>query len=299
MHAIKRKNPLTESFLVQLDVDLESAGLEDTKSLRAKIVTKPQQATKSTGCANMGLPTNGGPQQAQMNGRPTFGDQGLGVYNRPQNTDVPTVPVGSNNASTYNINTSQENGFVDMLPNVNKFELPNREQRTPGSYNSMPESQHSNLNADMDTSPDGSGGDQHTPNSQQHQSSHTSNTAYSPLNMQDFTNNANNMPNPAFFEIDANDPSGFISTDFEMHSFPSNPFDNQQQGFVLPQRNWDDGGGGGGTGFTPGASGMGDMVGMSDADWSQVLEGLGDWDPAKTIGHEGNMFDTMATATRR
>ena len=27
MHALKRKNPLTESFLVQLAVDLESAGL--------------------------------------------------------------------------------------------------------------------------------------------------------------------------------------------------------------------------------------------------------------------------------
>jgi hypothetical protein len=27
MHALRRKNPLTESFLVQLDLDLESAGL--------------------------------------------------------------------------------------------------------------------------------------------------------------------------------------------------------------------------------------------------------------------------------
>jgi hypothetical protein len=27
MHALRRKNPLTESFLVQLDLDLESAGI--------------------------------------------------------------------------------------------------------------------------------------------------------------------------------------------------------------------------------------------------------------------------------
>nr|POE47795.1 tropolone cluster transcription factor tropk [Quercus suber] len=38
MHAIKRKNPLTESFIVQLDVDLESAGLENSDELRAAAV---------------------------------------------------------------------------------------------------------------------------------------------------------------------------------------------------------------------------------------------------------------------
>ncbi|KAF2771761.1 hypothetical protein EJ03DRAFT_342143 [Teratosphaeria nubilosa] len=37
MHAIKRKNPLTESFLVQLDVDLEAAGLEDSRTMRDHI----------------------------------------------------------------------------------------------------------------------------------------------------------------------------------------------------------------------------------------------------------------------
>ncbi|KAI9800088.1 MAG: hypothetical protein M1825_004270 [Sarcosagium campestre] len=32
MHALKKKNPLTESFLVQLDVDLDGAGLDDPKN---------------------------------------------------------------------------------------------------------------------------------------------------------------------------------------------------------------------------------------------------------------------------
>jgi hypothetical protein len=31
MNALKRKNPLTESFLVQLDVDLESLGMRNPK----------------------------------------------------------------------------------------------------------------------------------------------------------------------------------------------------------------------------------------------------------------------------
>lgn len=32
MQALRRKNPLTESFLVQLDLDLESAGLQGIQS---------------------------------------------------------------------------------------------------------------------------------------------------------------------------------------------------------------------------------------------------------------------------
>ena len=31
MNALKRKNPLTESFLVQFDVDLESLGMQNAK----------------------------------------------------------------------------------------------------------------------------------------------------------------------------------------------------------------------------------------------------------------------------
>lgn len=300
MHAIKRKNPLTESFLVQLDVDLESAGLEDTKSLRAQINKRPQQATKTSACANMGIPPSGS-QEAGQQGIPTFGDNGLGAYNHPR-----PIPNGTNSANTYNVNNIDmtQNGFMDMLPNVNQFDLPRREQRTPGSsHNSMHDSNNSNLNRDMDTSPDGSGGDQQTPNSQQNQSSHTSNTAYSPLNMQDFPNSNNGQrPNnntisaeQNFFNIDPNDPSAFLSTNFDMHSFPPNPFDTQQPGFVLPQQKWDGenlGFGGASTGMTPGA----DMMAMSDAEWNQVMEGLGDWEPQRTVGHEGNMFETMAAA---
>lgn len=39
MHALKRKNPLTESFLVQLDIDLEGAGIDVGK--RAQNYSKP------------------------------------------------------------------------------------------------------------------------------------------------------------------------------------------------------------------------------------------------------------------
>lgn len=34
MHALKKKNPLTESFLVQLEVDLEGTGMDDPNNTK-------------------------------------------------------------------------------------------------------------------------------------------------------------------------------------------------------------------------------------------------------------------------
>ncbi|RMY82199.1 hypothetical protein D0864_08118 [Hortaea werneckii] len=74
MNAIKRKNPLTESFLVQLDVDMEGAGLgrarprnDRSTSNRSPGYPQTHQTMKSThdGCA------------------PTFGDQGVSKYGDP------------------------------------------------------------------------------------------------------------------------------------------------------------------------------------------------------------------------
>jgi len=51
--------------------------------------------------------------------------------------------------------------------------------------------------------------------------------------------------------------------------------------------------------MTPGGQGMGDVLGISDADWNRVLEDLGDWEPQRSVEQAGNMLETMATATRR
>jgi len=45
MEALRRKNPLTESFLVQLDLDLEGAGLQ---GMRHQPYTQPTRKVSQT-----------------------------------------------------------------------------------------------------------------------------------------------------------------------------------------------------------------------------------------------------------
>jgi hypothetical protein len=80
MHAIKRKNPLTESFLVQLDVDLEGAGLEDTRALRQHLPKQFNTTNRTPACPQDHLAM---PDPAQASQIPTYGDRGLALYNQP------------------------------------------------------------------------------------------------------------------------------------------------------------------------------------------------------------------------
>lgn len=287
MHAIKRKNPLTESFLVQLDVDLEHAGLEDSQQLRVQMdqlmKSTLQNPTRSEGC-----PMSEWLGMDKMNkkgsGQPTYGDNGLAAFTHPRQGIVDPVsksPTSSAQSFAYN---QQVNGTSQQ------FNLPNR-QRTPGTYQSP-------SNYQMDTTPDGSSNnDQNTPGSStqsganQNPSSHTSHTGYSPQNQQQNPMSSNDLAGITGI-FDPNDPSfANFSTDFNMHDFPPSAIDHQQQGFVLPQ-NWGGGGssnsGTGGTGLTPGSgasmgghgmmagfqgNGVGDLMsGMSEAEWNQMLE---------------------------
>ena len=297
MQAIKRKNPLTESFLVQLDVDLEGAGIEDTKGIRAQAQSKaPFIPNRSEGCPS---------EHLHMGHQTTYGDIGLAAYNNPNasGTQTTSAPSQHTNQPTSQPQAASAFGaFAQTGPNeigddnmgfipssIHQFELPNR-QRSPGSSNQSTGMHRTpqSFNADMDMSPDGSSAEHRTPNSstqsQHNLSTHTSNTGYSPQNMQQHDQSSRGMQTepgrlsgPSLF--DPND--GTFSTDFNIHDFPAG--DNQQQGFVLPS-NW----GAGGTGFTPGpsgltpaASGIGDMLGMSDADWNQMMDSMNfnsEWD---------------------
>jgi hypothetical protein len=64
-----------------------------------------------------------------------------------------------------------------------------------------------------------------------------------------------------------------------------------QQDFLQQSQVWETsgggGGGGGGTGLTPGGP-EGDIMTMSDVDWNQMMEGLGDWNqPPVVVGGDG------------
>ena len=291
MQALKRKNPLTESFLVQLDVDLEGAGLEDTISLQADARAQcpnPRNVPTHTDHCPPASEHLGGMGQG---GGADYCDIDPNTYSSSNNVPLTTTAPTQTTISAFgygdldNFNADSNMGFIS---NAAQYDLPSR-QRSPGSSHQSSKMYRSpnSFNPDMDTSPDGSGADNQTPNSstqsQQNVSTHTSNTGYSPQNMQyqdQTTNGLHNGTGQYTGIFDPNDPS--FSTDFNMHNYTGASMPNQQQGFVLPT-NWTGGTATGltpgptgltpgATGMTPGASGMGDMIGMTDADWNQIMD---------------------------
>lgn len=286
MQAIKRKNPLTESFLVQLDVDLESAGLEDSRTLRSQKLD-PGLANRSEGCPMQHLRM---PPFVSEGIAPTYGDQGLSRYNNPNQASQMVPPTA---ASTFGFTSTDTPGHSS---GSDRFELPNR-QRTPGSFqgSATHRSPQSATNVEMDTSPDNSG-DNRTPSSttvsHQNASSHTSHTGYSPQSQQPLDQGTLSPTHQDLAHLagifDPNNST--FSTDFDMHTFPASAPENQQPGFVVPQ-NW----GAGSTGLTPGPTGMtpgrdmGDLMGMTDADWNQVMEEFPTWDTGMI--HDGNVSE--------
>lgn len=304
MHAIKRKNPLTESFLVQLDVDLESAGLEDSASLRAQMPKQSSKATKSPGSPQ----GQDGVSDSSCSGPPTYGDSGIAIYNQPDSDQVPKIPLVPRHVDPFTYSQHEVNGnFADFRPmQANaQYDLQNREQRTPGSTHTINgSSPGSNTyrspvnNGDMDTSPDGSGGDNRSPESQQNQSSHTSNTDYSPAtqDQRQRQQNANFTQSQSHFQSPqghlqaaqaAYDPLDFSNLPIDYSTFSNPVLDS------LPHTTaWQGATGGGNVGFTPGVSmgftpgagGITDLPNLSEAEWTAMLEASYDWDPKNLAG---------------
>ncbi|KAK5168028.1 uncharacterized protein LTR77_006595 [Saxophila tyrrhenica] len=312
MQAIKRRNPLTESFLVQLDVDLEAAGIEDTSSLRVQQNnTSPMGPNRSEACPM---------QQIHLDHRPNYGDMGLAAYNDPSGN--PNLNSTSAVQPTFNFNTDNTEmteESLDFMAMGGTFDLPNRPagHQSPGSSNQSSGIQRSPQSYDpaMDISPDA---DHLTPNSSTHQTSsgHASTHGYSPKTLplwqpdQIPTAKMQSQTDPArLTSMLGNNMDAY--TDFDMNAFsasnPGNdmnsfPTSTDQSGFVLPS-NWGSGSGGTGltpgntgmtpgpTGFTPGASGMGDMLNMSDAEWNSIMENMqfgGAWETG--VEHNENIL---------
>ncbi|THW29454.1 hypothetical protein D6D23_01019 [Aureobasidium pullulans] len=92
LQAMKKTNPLAESFIAQLDVDLEVAGLEELRSLRVRAARKAQaQAQETMQCPYAEL------NKDTTNGRvPTFGDGGLAAHSAPKRQSQGNHPSGGN-----------------------------------------------------------------------------------------------------------------------------------------------------------------------------------------------------------
>ena len=231
---------------------------------------------------------------------PTYGDTGLASFTEPnlESGFIQTPSSHSNQSDQFGYTVADMNDFLanngnDMNNNNSaspRFDLPTR-QRTPGMYRSP----QSGQNLDMGMSPDSNtNGSMSQPNGY---SSHTSNTGYSPPNDGGSSGSNNNHATqpPSHNDAPKNhaNPNGLtgapallsnmFDADFDMSAFvaspPSDGVENQQ-GFVLPQA-WNSS-----TGLTPGpaatAPDPNDMMGMTDADWNQVLadSAYPTWDPS-------------------
>lgn len=244
MLAIKRKNPLTESFLAQLDVDLESAGL-DRLRLPSKTFQKPDEDPGS--CGGHGL------IRMAKGPIPTYGDLGVAAFNVPSQNIVDTRST----SATFDA-MGFANGSADL--NASQIGLPSR-QRNPGAYIS-----------EMDTSPDASGDQQYSGSSTQNVgSSHTSTTAYSPQQNQ-LQSDPNHLA--AVFDNVMNNGSAFDGVQQPGGAFiPTHNWDNNGvQGVPMSIPH--------GSGFNTMSGGdLGDvMAAMSDAEWNSIMEGMSGWD---------------------
>ncbi|KAK5159624.1 hypothetical protein LTR04_004999 [Oleoguttula sp. CCFEE 6159] len=286
MHALKRKNPLTESFLVQLDVDLEGAGMEDIRGQRSYFQS-PNETLRKSGCSaiNQRLGRKGGPS--------TFGTHGVASYTSP-NQDGVTQQVSNYHKSdpTYSTVSKPTLTSYSFVPRQNSpVNMPCR-QKTP-QQNVYPSPV--DLTGEMDISPDDGRG-QPTPstsNSQRGSSSHTSTTCTSPGQREQVpeypqgpcpnsTRPPDNTTNGVFF---TNEEEFFGITDLSYPLDTGEP----ESGFALPP-DW----GMGGTGMTPASSSAG-MMPLADADWnnmdnmdsmSNMLDGYPGWE---AVGPDHNV----------
>ncbi|KAK4986315.1 hypothetical protein LTR66_007907 [Elasticomyces elasticus] len=295
MQALRRKNPLTESFLIQLDVDLEGAGLED---LRMRLATQTQaqtaRAPRNTRCSVLGSGSQNDPQ--------TYGNSGLASHTAPNMHSSSLSPPERHTDNPYAHLTDMADpaptAFAYSLQQDATFSLPSR-QKTPLNINYSPP----NSSQDMDTSPDGSNSlpTPPTTSSTYHKSSNASSTKrtsppnqnesqrQNPYQRLDRSSGSNNSAGGAFF---SNNNTAYLDPTIQFFSNANvDPLLQQDAGFVLPD-DWSmtgldpqsapdissadsfaisQDGAVGGTGLT--LEGVGILT-MSDAEWDQVLKGF-------------------------
>lgn len=285
MQALKRKNPLTESFLAQLDVDLQGAGLEEARTLRSRM-SRAGELARSDTCPAAALPA--GVIQDNRKHKGTFGDAGLARHSAPDDDlGHGTQPKAPAPLYTFAAMPNEASRMAEHMlkPSTTQmYTIPNR-QRASGS-NTSPQSIPDEF---MDTSADMVDGS--TPASLQNTSSHTSSHSFTPPpSMNQDNTNQTMWPNMdaqqaasysmkystvdfSPFEVSgSNSVNGSMGTGFT-------PAADDSNAFTLP--NWTsqletdlsafDDFASGGSGFTPAPSA--DLYNMTDADWQKMLDG--------------------------
>ncbi|KAF2202709.1 hypothetical protein GQ43DRAFT_368576 [Delitschia confertaspora ATCC 74209] len=296
MQALRRKNPLTESFLVQLDVDIESAGIfgmQKSGNLTAEIPVN----TDSVSCSPMFELRESQSATAAVN---TFGNGNPIVPSNapPQYTgNSAGPPFHLTSITTVNMQTQPTYPYARLHQNVS-LDLPQRQRATPNGIHSIPGEARQN-DSEMDLSSD-TNGSQATPSSLNSQSrgGSTPHNSYSPSQQQDDPQNQHlhnvgkapaNMSQPSQMPLPCssapNMNENFFSSTTEMfpETFYNNPASTSPNdpipGNFMTGNEWDMSGGlGAGTGMAP----------MSEGSWNQMLESIHmGWD-AVGSPHDGH-----------
>ena len=277
MQAIKRKNPLTESFLIQLDLDL--AGMEDSQTLRAQAFAGAFPASQHSSAR----PFAGGPPSGSLGDcRSTrradaapCSAEASGLHDPPDGSQVAArlpIRLSQRVAAHYVFGSSQANS-----DRANRNQLPGAQLSCGPRFNPH------NFHADMDTSPrDSAGGTHLTPNlslrSHCNHLSHNSVTAYPPSTMQPLDVSSHITLPPASISLPPphRDPAPLHSNNFSMpksgpvdHRFPpawEPAFDSRPPapttGFLAA----------GSTSFAPQTEATDGLVHLTDDEWSRWLE---------------------------
>lgn len=226
MQAFKVKSPLTESFLVQLDVDLEGSGLE----MPSTVPGQPPVPLRASGVSNIC------PDQADclyiLKMRTAQGDT---QNNSPMDPPGFTVPSGKTNGFDAPVSTHQDRDFNNLPDRSRESPFPTASEAGLGNI-STPFGGFTTMETDPISDNQRGPGSNSLSNSGQPTPSASSNNAsssYSPAGFEDQSHGSSTSPGVAFSSNNAftnrgqfsafspgpsgaSDPSGSIGT--------SNPF---------------------------------------------------------------------------
>jgi hypothetical protein len=305
MHALKRKNPLTESFLVQLDVDLEGLGLDvgqrPLDQARMTMMSMDSQGIDSMKCSPLFEIRDSQNPTSKYNrfggGVPTFGEKGVNQYGDPRKSSTENPGPGPPfHQARANLNLTDDSPTqapsYDYLGSTDstQYNLPNRNRSGPaaGQFGSSrlstladslsPSASEASRSPNMNNDHQSSRG-----NSQKDSSSHAS---FTPPSMTDETrhNSLNNSNSPSTTNSSINRSRVPTMADGNVYSMDTN-FSNFQTGFMSQPAEASDGmftplgagwemsgieiTGNTSTGLTPGPTGMTPMP------WQDILSGIG------------------------
>lgn len=274
MYAMKRKNPLAESFLIQLDVDLEAAGLDEMRTLSSESIYFTDAKCQGLFPSEQVMP-NGKVRNTPV----TFGNNGIAIHTNP------TTPRFAKPTS-FSMLPQNSNFSGIMRTSISVSEIPVR-QKTPFNGQSP---QTLSPDTDFNGNSTGSGSSGQSPASMQNNNSGRISSISSitpPSNNQDDpiqsyrkhtglpTGSGFNQLAGTDHEMVFNENDSFT---FDFNASNSTDFFTQypqlQETFAQQK-----------TGLTPTAN-VADLGSMSDAEFDSVMNGIPGWEAAglDTIG---------------